>query len=106
MHAEEREEMSKVSGGPSLGSPRLPGPLTYSCPSPAPHFPSKHQPQVHGAFPSPACTPALRQLVPQRLGTLISGFTSRSVLLQSRHREGSTPYAEYGGWYKACKVSR
>uniref|UniRef100_H0X7K3 Kinesin light chain n=1 Tax=Otolemur garnettii TaxID=30611 RepID=H0X7K3_OTOGA len=21
------------------------------------------------------------------------------------HREGNTPYAEYGGWYKACKVS-
>ena len=30
MHAEEREEMSKVSVGPILGSPRLPGPLAYS----------------------------------------------------------------------------
>ncbi|ELW66021.1 Kinesin light chain 4 [Tupaia chinensis] len=24
---------------------------------------------------------------------------------KSRPREGSTPYVEYGGWYKACKVS-
>lgn len=30
MHAEEREEMSKVSVGPGLGSPRLPGALVYS----------------------------------------------------------------------------
>uniref|UniRef100_A0A8C5VQ17 Kinesin light chain n=1 Tax=Microcebus murinus TaxID=30608 RepID=A0A8C5VQ17_MICMU len=29
----------------------------------------------------------------------------REEMSKSRHREGSTPYAEYGGWYKACKVS-
>uniref|UniRef100_A0A8C6R1K8 Kinesin light chain n=1 Tax=Nannospalax galili TaxID=1026970 RepID=A0A8C6R1K8_NANGA len=29
----------------------------------------------------------------------------REEMSRSRHHEGSTPYAEYGGWYKACKVS-
>ncbi|XP_054425361.1 kinesin light chain 4 isoform X3 [Pteronotus mesoamericanus] len=29
----------------------------------------------------------------------------REEMSRARHREGSTPYAEYGGWYKACKVS-
>ncbi|XP_007458309.1 PREDICTED: kinesin light chain 4 isoform X4 [Lipotes vexillifer] len=29
----------------------------------------------------------------------------REEMSKSRHREGSMPYAEYGGWYKACKVS-
>uniref|UniRef100_A0A8C5KP43 Kinesin light chain n=1 Tax=Jaculus jaculus TaxID=51337 RepID=A0A8C5KP43_JACJA len=29
----------------------------------------------------------------------------REEMSKSRHREGGTPYAEYGGWYKACKVS-
>ncbi|XP_069344741.1 kinesin light chain 4 isoform X3 [Eulemur rufifrons] len=29
----------------------------------------------------------------------------REEMSKSRHLEGSTPYAEYGGWYKACKVS-
>ncbi|XP_012928290.1 kinesin light chain 4 isoform X3 [Heterocephalus glaber] len=29
----------------------------------------------------------------------------REEMSRSRHREGGTPYAEYGGWYKACKVS-
>uniref|UniRef100_A0A8D0J4X7 Kinesin light chain n=1 Tax=Sus scrofa TaxID=9823 RepID=A0A8D0J4X7_PIG len=29
----------------------------------------------------------------------------REAMSKSPHREGSTPYAEYGGWYKACKVS-
>ncbi|XP_011815831.1 PREDICTED: kinesin light chain 4 [Colobus angolensis palliatus] len=29
----------------------------------------------------------------------------REEMSKSRHHEGGTPYAEYGGWYKACKVS-
>uniref|UniRef100_A0A2K6E9B1 Kinesin light chain n=1 Tax=Macaca nemestrina TaxID=9545 RepID=A0A2K6E9B1_MACNE len=29
----------------------------------------------------------------------------REEMIKSRHHEGGTPYAEYGGWYKACKVS-
>ncbi|XP_063094904.1 kinesin light chain 4 isoform X1 [Cavia porcellus] len=29
----------------------------------------------------------------------------REEMSKSRHREGGAPYAEYGGWYKACKVS-
>ncbi|XP_021547567.1 kinesin light chain 4 isoform X1 [Neomonachus schauinslandi] len=29
----------------------------------------------------------------------------REEMSKSRHREGGTPYTEYGGWYKACKVS-
>uniref|UniRef100_G3UBH5 Kinesin light chain n=1 Tax=Loxodonta africana TaxID=9785 RepID=G3UBH5_LOXAF len=29
----------------------------------------------------------------------------REEMSKSQHRDGSTPYAEYGGWYKACKVS-
>uniref|UniRef100_A0A4X1VB85 Kinesin light chain n=1 Tax=Sus scrofa TaxID=9823 RepID=A0A4X1VB85_PIG len=29
----------------------------------------------------------------------------REAMSKSPHREGGTPYAEYGGWYKACKVS-
>ncbi|XP_045150703.1 kinesin light chain 4 [Echinops telfairi] len=29
----------------------------------------------------------------------------REKMSKSQHRDGSTPYAEYGGWYKACKVS-
>lgn len=61
---------------------------------------------MRGAFPNPACALAQLQLAPEHLCTHISGFVSLSVLLQTRHREGSTPYAEYGGWYKACKVSR
>uniref|UniRef100_A0ACB8G9L0 Kinesin light chain 4 n=1 Tax=Sphaerodactylus townsendi TaxID=933632 RepID=A0ACB8G9L0_9SAUR len=31
-------------------------------------------------------------------------LTDLLALLQGKHRD-STPYAEYGGWYKACKVS-
>uniref|UniRef100_A0A2I3GMY6 Kinesin light chain n=1 Tax=Nomascus leucogenys TaxID=61853 RepID=A0A2I3GMY6_NOMLE len=27
------------------------------------------------------------------------------IWLSLQHHEGGTPYAEYGGWYKACKVS-
>lgn len=62
-------------------------------------------PQMHGAFPSPVCILAQCQLVTQYLCPLISGFPYCPVL-QSQQREGGTPYAEYGGWYKACKVSR
>ncbi|XP_048203693.1 kinesin light chain 4 isoform X2 [Perognathus longimembris pacificus] len=29
----------------------------------------------------------------------------REEMSKSRHHEGGAPYAEYGGWYKACKVS-
>ncbi|KAM9234425.1 kinesin light chain 4 isoform 2-T7 [Dugong dugon] len=29
----------------------------------------------------------------------------REEMSKSQHRDGGTPYAEYGGWYKACKVS-
>ncbi|XP_006736747.1 kinesin light chain 4 isoform X2 [Leptonychotes weddellii] len=29
----------------------------------------------------------------------------REEMSKSPHREGGTPYTEYGGWYKACKVS-
>uniref|UniRef100_A0A8C0NCM7 Kinesin light chain n=2 Tax=Canis lupus familiaris TaxID=9615 RepID=A0A8C0NCM7_CANLF len=29
----------------------------------------------------------------------------REEMSKSRHRDGGTPYTEYGGWYKACKVS-
>ncbi|XP_006860543.1 PREDICTED: kinesin light chain 4 isoform X2 [Chrysochloris asiatica] len=29
----------------------------------------------------------------------------REEMSKSRHHNGGTPYAEYGGWYKACKVS-
>ncbi|ERE90635.1 kinesin light chain 4-like protein [Cricetulus griseus] len=35
----------------------------------------------------------------------VSRGPSTSGLILSRHRESGTPYAEYGGWYKACKVS-
>lgn len=67
---------------------------------------TSHPSTSPGAFPRPACTLAQCRLVPQHLCTLTSGFPSPSVLLQSQQREGGTPYAEYGGWYKACKVSR
>lgn len=29
----------------------------------------------------------------------------REEMSKTQHREGGTPYVEYGGWYKACKVS-
>lgn len=29
----------------------------------------------------------------------------REEMSKTQHREGSTSYVEYGGWYKACKVS-
>ncbi|XP_057650505.1 kinesin light chain 4 [Chionomys nivalis] len=29
----------------------------------------------------------------------------REEMSKRRHRESGTPYTEYGGWYKACKVS-
>ncbi|KAF6114346.1 kinesin light chain 4 [Phyllostomus discolor] len=29
----------------------------------------------------------------------------REEMSKTQHREGGAPYAEYGGWYKACKVS-
>lgn len=104
MHAEEREEMSKVSVGPSLG--RLtarPSGLLLALAQRLPYFPPEHQPQTEeGAFPSPARTRAAR--TPASLRSHL--WLPLPSVLQSRHREGGTPYTEYGGWYKACKVSR
>lgn len=107
MHAEEREAMSKVSwGGPTWGA------RGYQASVLLLHQPASSSLPTRGPAPDPRCLPqpslhqAQHQLAPQHLHPLISGFPSPSVLLQSPHREGGTPYAEYGGWYKACKVSR
>lgn len=39
------------------------------------------------------------------VGVELTALSSPLLTLQSKHRD-SAPYAEYGGWYKACKVSR
>lgn len=36
---------------------------------------------------------------------LIFFFLLCLIYFQGKHRD-NTPYGEYGGWYKACKVNR
>lgn len=87
MHAEEREKMSRVSRGPSTSGLILV--LVYYSPlALALNVQYLSQPGLY-LSPVPTCSPTSLYFPPQ-----------------SRHRESGTPYAEYGGWYKACKVSR
>lgn len=66
MHAEEREEMSRVSGeSPTWGGYQ--GLCLTLCTSAVLHSPAKHQPQIHGAFPNPAYTLVQLQLAPWHL---------------------------------------
>lgn len=62
MHAEEREEMSRVSGGRSLGAGGYQRLWLDPCVGLAPDF--SPQPSVYSAFPAPACTLALRPPLP------------------------------------------
>lgn len=74
MHAEEREEMSKV----------------------------RSKPHQNKAKTLPADVPVfLNARGDVRRGKLIFFL----VFFQGKHRD-NTPYGEYGGWYKACKVNR
>lgn len=86
--------MSRVSGTTRGRRWPLPGPLASACLSLATHFLA--WPSMHRAFPNPVCTCA-------RPTCLLASFCSHP---QSRPRESGMPYAEYGGWYKACRVSR
>lgn len=105
MHAEEREEMSKVSVGPSLGSPRLPGPLAYSlqepsslllshlstsprCPVPSPAQPAPQPPAI-SVLSSPASPPlCCAEPAPRgwhalhRVRRLVQGLPSEQVSCQ------------------------
>lgn len=98
MHAEEREEMSKVR--------------TSCNPQKAEQiFKRRKHTHTHSIIPSRQMIFTVnteeKLLLQFKAATPLHAplFRFLFIYFQGKHRD-NTPYGEYGGWYKACKVNR